>query len=148
MNIHNQQVVAVFLTDINYSKKLKDMWEHRGSKQYELDDIMLLKIGRHLRPQQHFKMIIGREEGENNFLEGYRHQFVHLRVVGYEGPLVLIDGELFAEDIQLAARIIARYSAGRQASEVNIEVNLLSGVTHQLAVKPFTESEIQPEWYV
>ena len=50
---------------------------------------MLLKVGRHLRPAAHFKLIVGREDGENNFLEGYRKQFVHLRIASHAGPLTL-----------------------------------------------------------
>jgi tRNA U34 2-thiouridine synthase MnmA/TrmU len=30
-----------FLTDKAYSEKLRDLWQHRGTKKYELDDIML-----------------------------------------------------------------------------------------------------------
>ena len=66
-----------FLTDAAYSDKLADLWQHRGNKNYELDDIMLLKVGRHIRPKQNFKMIVGREEGENNFLEGYQAHSNH-----------------------------------------------------------------------
>jgi len=61
-----------FLTDQNYSQKLADLWQARGERRYELDDIMLLKVGRHIRPAPHFKLIVSREEGETNFLEGYR----------------------------------------------------------------------------
>ena len=104
-----------FLTDPNYSHKLADLWQSRGSKQYELDDIMLLKVGRHLRPRPHFKLIVAREDGENNFLTGYRRQFAHLEPVSHGGPLVLVDGTLGDDDVELAARILARYSQGREA---------------------------------
>ena len=67
-----------FLTDASYSRKLDDLWRARGDRRYELDDIMLLKVGRHLRPRPHFKLIVAREDGENRFLEGYRRQFTHL----------------------------------------------------------------------
>ena len=56
-----------FLTDETYSNKLRDLWQARNSRDYQLDDIVLLKIGRHIRPKPHFKLIIGREEGENRF---------------------------------------------------------------------------------
>ena len=45
-----------FLTDEQYSTKLVDMWQARGSRDYELDDIMLLKVGRHLRPKPNFQV--------------------------------------------------------------------------------------------
>ncbi|NNG13326.1 MAG: tRNA (5-methylaminomethyl-2-thiouridylate)-methyltransferase, partial [Halobacteria archaeon] len=38
-----------FLTDEQYSVKLADLWVTRGKREYDLDDIMLLKVGRHLR---------------------------------------------------------------------------------------------------
>jgi hypothetical protein len=57
-----------FLTDASYSFKLADLWQAKGSKEYELDDIMLLKVGGHLRPKPYFKVIIAREEGEGNIV--------------------------------------------------------------------------------
>jgi tRNA U34 2-thiouridine synthase MnmA/TrmU len=137
-----------FLTNEHYSSKLKDLWQHRGKRDYELDDVMLLKVGRHIRPSDNFKLIIGREEGENNFLEGYRHQYANLQATSHDGPFVLIDGEASAEDLHLAARIVARFGAGRMSETVAIEINTLDGATWQLETKPFTESEIQKEWYV
>lgn len=137
-----------FLTDESYAKKLADLWQYRGNKNYELDDIMLLKVGRHIRPNENFKLIVGREEGENNFLEGYRKQFIHIRTLSHGGPLVLLDGEPDAQDINLAARIAARFSSGRDAESVKIQVNHLSGSEHEFAVKPMSNDEIPQEWYV
>ena len=45
-----------FLTDESYSLKLVDLWKARGKKDYDLDDVMLLKVGRHIRPKQNFKL--------------------------------------------------------------------------------------------
>ena len=135
-----------FLTDPNYSRKLADLWQSRNDKRYELDDIMLLKIGRHIRPAPHYKLIVSREEGENNFLEGYRKQFTHLRVTSHTGPLTLIEGDPSAEDLELAARIIARYSRGRDEEQVQVDVETQNGVNHVLKVKPFAAHEIPQEW--
>ncbi len=137
-----------FLTDKAYSEKLVDMWQHRSSRDYQLDDIMLLKVGRHLRPRPHFKMIISREEGEGKFLEGYRKQFLHLRTHSHAGPLVLIDGEVSDDDIHLAARIAARYGQGRDAEQVEIEVIALDEQHQMLQVRPFGQDEISPKWRV
>jgi len=79
-----------FLTDRQYSQKLADLWKARGERRYELDDIMLLKVGRHIRPRPNFKMIVGREDGENKFLHGYRKQYTHMVSTSHNGPLVLI----------------------------------------------------------
>ncbi len=136
-----------FLTDKSYSSKLTDLWQAQGRKDYELDDIMLLKVGRHLRPKPHFKMIIAREEGENRFLNGYKKAFTHMTTSSHHGPLVLIDGELSEEDINLAAKITARYSQGRNDQQVTIHIKGPS-FEKELNVKPFSTTEILKEWHV
>ena len=137
-----------FLTDEAYSHKLADLWESRGERQYELDDIMLLKVGRHLRPRPNFKLIVGREEGENNFLEGYRKQYAHIRTLSHPGPLVLIDGEPGEEDLALAARIAARYSKGRNAEQVEMEITPRGGEPRREQVAPLPADEMPQEWYL
>jgi hypothetical protein len=137
-----------FLTDRQYAVKLEDLWKTRGRRDYELDDIMLLKVGRHLRPRPHFKLIVGREEGENRFLEGYRKRFVHMLPRSHVGPLVLIDGEVDADDIELAARLTARFSKGRGAEHVTVEVNDGSGAPRTLDVVPMPAEQIPQDWYL
>jgi tRNA-specific 2-thiouridylase len=137
-----------FLTDAQYSHKLADLWQARGDRQYELDDIMLLKVGRHLRPRPHFKMIVGREDGENKFLEGYRKQFTHLYPTSHSGPLVLIDGDASDEDLELAAQITARFSQGRDAESVDVEIHPVNGSSITKQVSPIASEQIPRDWYL
>ena len=137
-----------FLTDAHYSKKIADLWASRGERRYELDDIMLLKVGRHIRPKKHFKLIIGREEGENNFLSGYRKMFATIKITSHAGPLTLIDGEVNDEDIELAARISARYSQGRTAEKVEVEFTNKQGVSKLMEVVPMPVSQLDEAWQV
>lgn len=137
-----------FLTDEAYSRKLGDLWQARGKRDYELDDIMLLKVGRHLRPLPHFKLIVAREEGENYFLEGYRKQFDHIRVISHGGPLTLIDGAQSDDDLLLAARIVGRFSQGREAEKITVEIVRQGGVARQLEVVPMRPEEVPQEWYL
>lgn len=137
-----------FLTDAQYSHKLADMWKSRGDRSYELDDIMLLKVGRHLRPRPHFKMIIGREDGENKFLQGYRKQYTHLFTTSHKGPLVLIDGNVEDADLDLAAQITARFSQGRDADKVDVEIHRLNSESLTRQVKPIASAAIPQDWYL
>ncbi len=136
-----------FLTDKAYSVKLTDLWASRGKRDYEIDDIMLLKVGRHIRPKPHFKLIIAREEGENNFLQGYKKQFVTLRTMSHKGPLTLLDGKASDEDLRLASQIVARFSQGRDAEAVDVEVTE-KGVSQSYTVTPLKPDEIEPSWRV
>lgn len=135
-----------FLTDAQYSAKLADLWQSRGEKGYEMDDIMLLKVGRHLRPSPNFKMIISREEGEGKFMQGYRNQYVSMKTINHPGPLVLIDGIASEQGLELAARILARYSKGKMESSVEVEIRDLDGNMRNLEVAPMGPLEVKQEW--
>ena len=137
-----------FLTDQNYSNKLRDLWDSRGERDYDLDDVMLLKVGRHLRPNHRYKLILAREEGENNFLRGYRQRYIHIDISSHRGPLALIDGEPNADDLRVASRIVARYSQGRNESEVLAQIHFPDGAKQDLSIQPFAAQDIPESWHV
>ncbi len=137
-----------FLTNESYSKKLVDLWQTRGHKDYELDDIMLLKVGRHIRPKANYKLIVARDEGESRFMEGYKKVFVTLHSRSHQGPLTLVDGTPNMEDLQQAAQIVARFGQGRDAEMVDINLAQPDGTEQILHVKPLLASEIAAAWYI
>ena len=138
-----------FLTDQSYSVKLQDLWDNRGQREYELDDIMLLKVGRHIRPSRAFKLIIAREEGETNFLSGYRHQFQTIKTVSHAGPLALVEGaQLDAEQLELACAITARFSQGRDAESVELRFSDREQSARSIHVKPLTPDQIEQDWVI
>ena len=137
-----------FLTDEKYSRKLVDLWETRGTKEYELDDIMLLKVGRHIRPNPRFKIMIAREDGEGRFMEGYQKTFINLNCSSHHGPLALIEGLPNDEDLEIAAKLIARYGQGRESEKVEVDIRLLNGETKSLSVTPFLADEIPEAWFI
>ncbi|MDH5424188.1 MAG: tRNA (5-methylaminomethyl-2-thiouridylate)-methyltransferase [Gammaproteobacteria bacterium] len=137
-----------FLTDENYSTKLVDLWQARSSRDYEMDDIMLLKIGRHLRPKPYFKLIVGREEGENKFMQGYTKTYTNIKTVSHAGPLCLIDGPADKDDLLFAAQMVARYSQGKNEDNVILSINQPNAEPYEVSVKPLAASEIKQEWHV
>lgn len=137
-----------FLTDPNYSLRLQDLWTNRGGKKYELDDLMLLKVGRHIRPNERFKLIIAREDGENKFMEGYRKQFIHAYSHTHLGAMALIEGYPNDADRELIAKILARFGKGRDAESVGVTIVDQTGAAKELSVKPFGSDEIPKAWYL
>ena len=135
-----------FLTDESYSVKLSDLWKSRGEKTYELDDIMLLKVGRHIRPEKNYKIIIAREEGEAKYLQGYKKQYDSLKTTSHSGPLALIDGTPNQEQLNLAASIVARYSKGRDDASVTLVYQKKNGEQMEMSVKPAKPEQIDKEW--
>jgi len=137
-----------FLTDASYSSKLVDLWKARGERDYELDDVMLLKVGRHIRPRPYFKLIIAREDGESRFLSGYKKDYISMNCASHRGPLLLIDGKPDAEDLHLAAQILARYGQGREADQVDVTIRDQLGEERLISVTPLTAEQIPQEWFV
>ena len=138
-----------FLTDRSYSVKLQDLWDNRGRRDYELDDIILLKVGRHIRPSNAFKLIIAREEGETRYLSGYRRQFQTIKTVSHAGPLTLVEGEsLDAEQLQLACAITARFSQGRDADSVELQFSDREQTLRSIHVRPLRAEQIPADWII
>ncbi|MBT5032043.1 MAG: tRNA (5-methylaminomethyl-2-thiouridylate)-methyltransferase [Proteobacteria bacterium] len=136
-----------FLTNQQYAAKLQDLWTSRGTREYELDDIMLLKVGRHIRPNADFKLIVCRDDGENNFATGYKNRFISLYANSHEGPLALFDGQASTENLKLAARIVARYGKGKHASVVTVQVSEpRESEGQELNVTPLDTTEMPREW--
>lgn len=137
-----------FLTDESYSLKLVDLWKARGSRDYELDDVMLLKVGRHIRPRPHFKLIVAREDGEAQFMSGYKKEYISMHCTDHRGPLVLLDGTVNDEDIALAARILGRYGQGRDEAQIKVTVRNQQGDEQVISVQPFRVDEIPEAWFI
>lgn len=137
-----------FLTDASYSVKLRDLWAHRENRDYDLDDIMLLKVGRHLRPKPHFKLVVARDSGENNYLMGYRKDFTSLDCSSHPGPLALLMGAPEPADVALAARIVARFGQGRGATKVRVCVTTSEGLQQTLEVVPMAIEDVDEAWYL
>lgn len=106
------------LTDKGFGHRLKDLWES-GDDSYS--GIQLLKYGRHFRLDPTTKVIVGRNEKENNHIKELRHSDdILLEVEEQPGPLGLFRGN--AELIHLAARIVKRYGDGASLPSVLVRV--------------------------
>ncbi len=126
-----------FLPDKNFARKLRDLLVHRGNS-VDPDDMMLLKVGRHFRLGDEVKIIVGRHQSENDFLERFRHGRGSVWVEKFSSPLTLIEGPPSAQQLELACQITARYSAGRSEPRVPVHWSL-EGQRGQLVVEPLQD---------
>ena len=97
------------LTDPGFSKRLVELLAH---DELNLENLELLKVGRHFRLEDHTRLVVGRDEGENN-------QLAQLAGVGdylfspqknLAGPTALARGLMNQELILLASQIISAYT--------------------------------------
>ncbi|MEW5766221.1 MAG: hypothetical protein AB1797_01170 [bacterium] len=112
------------LTDPGFAKRLKDHLKY--SDELSFNDVELLKIGRHFRPSNSTKIIVGRNKEENDrLLQLVRGEDVIFKVADYVGPLVISRGRVNGEIIPLAAGITVRYSDA--PAEIPITVSYQRG---------------------
>ena len=96
------------LTEPNFAKRMKDLIKFKPD--FTLKDVELLKIGRHFRLPSGAKVIIGRNERENNkLLKLDADSMIHLEPQNVPGPVVLLEHNTNEEDIRTAAMLCSTY---------------------------------------
>ena len=128
-----------FLPDENFARKLRDLLAHRGTN-VDPDDMMLLKVGRHFRLGDDVKIIVGRHETENDFLERFHEGRGRVWIDEFSSPLTLVEGRPSAAQLEMACQITARYCAGREEPRVPVRW-AFPGEEGQLVVEPLREDE-------
>ncbi len=97
------------LTDKGFADRMRDLMKHNPD--FTVHDIKLLKIGRHFRLGPSSKLIIGRDEEENGKLLALTEEDdLRVRPVNVPGPIGIGRGSFRDDYINLAARILARYT--------------------------------------
>ncbi|MEN6460853.1 MAG: tRNA 4-thiouridine(8) synthase ThiI [Syntrophomonas sp.] len=99
------------LTDQNFARRLFDLLDKNPAP--GLDEIEILKLGRHFQMEPEVLLVIGRNHSENEQLKKLsRPGDLLLKVADRPGPLALIRGKDVVEEpqLQFAASLVARYS--------------------------------------
>jgi len=108
------------LTDPCFSRRLKELLAHQ---ELNLDNLELLKIGRHFRITEKFRLAVGRDEQENSLLlklAGSGDYLFHPQN-DLAGPTSLARGLNCSSDIlTLCAEITAAYSDTGQARQIDV----------------------------
>ncbi len=110
-----------FLTDPNFAKRFRDLIKYRGKENVTFEILNLLKVGRHFRISDKTKIIVGRNEAENMYIECFSDGFIKLKTVDIPGPFTIIDGSPDDNEINIIASIVALYSDGKDEDSVKIE---------------------------
>lgn len=97
------------LTDKGFSDRLKDLFAHQ--EEYEEREFHLLKHGRHIRIDEKIKIIVGRDQKDNeNILSLYSKQKdILIQMKDIPGPVGLAVNGGTKEGIKTAAGICASY---------------------------------------
>lgn len=130
-----------FLTDESYSRKLRDLMAHMpDGGQLDMEAVYTLGVGRHFRLSPNVKVIVGRDETENNFLDYYRRTHWVAEAVDFKGPTAVIMGEP-GEHLELVAAMVARYCKGRDRDAVKVAVGR-AGDSRVIEVAPVPDERL------
>lgn len=135
-----QPAGGCLLTDVKFSKRLKELLGHEG---YIREDIELLKLGRHFRLGPKLKLVVGRNMEENKkLLESALASDAILRPQRpVKGPVGLLRGEMSETAWEEAAGIVAHY-CDNDGGQVAVAVSRGGGPIATVAARPWTEPEV------
>jgi tRNA U34 2-thiouridine synthase MnmA/TrmU len=106
------------LTDPNFARRMRDLLEF--DRDFGINDVNLLKVGRHFRLSAKAKAVAGRDEDENHRILGLaQEEDLLFEVKGCGSPVTLLRGSSDEGVIRLAAAITARYSDA-EANDVRV----------------------------
>jgi hypothetical protein len=129
------------LTDVTFSRRLKDLFSSRSA--LEVRELELLKLGRHFRMGPGTRVVVGRNQKENETIcllarEGDRM----LRTVTVPGPTVLVLGDVTPAIEELTASLTVSYSDAR-GDEPTVVMLSGKGNERTLSARPRPKSEFR-----
>jgi tRNA-specific 2-thiouridylase len=97
------------LTDPDFAARLKDLFDHKPG--YDLADVRLLRTGRHFRLHPGLKVVVGRDQMENDVLDraaGPEDWLIH--GLDFRGPTALCRESPSPGEIERVGRLLLHYA--------------------------------------
>jgi tRNA-uridine 2-sulfurtransferase len=130
------------LTEKGFSDRLKDLFKYRPECLEK--DIELLKHGRHFRLNQKTKIVVGRDQGDNDRITNFYRPDgdVLIKPERFPGPVVLLPDGGDRDIILLAAGICAGYGKVEPGNPAEVEAAGPRG-KEVLSVIPIPRAEVR-----
>lgn len=107
------------LTDPCFCKRMQELLAH---KELDLDNLALLKVGRHFRIGDKARLVVGRDEKENNLLAQLAkpQDYLFFPQKDLAGPTCLARGPITQELILLSSEIASAYTDVAGLKEIEV----------------------------
>jgi tRNA U34 2-thiouridine synthase MnmA/TrmU len=130
------------LTDKNFSSRLQDLFGHQAD--WAKEELNLLKYGRHLRLDHTAKIVIGRNQMDNEKIISCHRpgKDILITMNHFPGPIGVIPNGCSETMLSQAASVCAGYSKAPKDKPVGTCVTLSTG-TLILMVMPMPHAEIK-----
>jgi tRNA U34 2-thiouridine synthase MnmA/TrmU len=131
-----------FLADESFARRFHDKREHTPVDRIRREEMILLKIGRHFRLTPEVKIIVARDESENNFLGRFDLPGWRFEALDCGSPVTLAEGDPDAGLRKLIASITARYSDRRHEPLVEV-IARADGREETFLVPPIADESLE-----
>jgi tRNA-uridine 2-sulfurtransferase len=109
------------LTDPEFANRMRDSLKHED---VDINDVKLLKVGRHFRIDSKTKVIVSRKEDENLTIQNLARDGDYLlHVKDVPGPLSLVRGSIDDEKLRIAAQLTARSSKAKSLPSTEVVIS-------------------------
>jgi len=123
------------LTDPAFSKRIEDAMEH-ATDIPSINDVELLKVGRHFRLTNDAKLIVGRNKDENEVIKALAEDGdIVFEAKDYVGPTCILRGKHDETAIATAASIVLRYSDAPKDARSALRMTA-NGVEQEIVAAP------------
>lgn len=131
-----------YLVDHNFARRIKDVLNHNHWQNPGRDELAILPVGRYLRLDDEWRITVGRDEGENNFLMNFRNKYISFQVPDFGSPITLGIGVPNDERILWAARVTVSYSDTPDDSPVRVLVRYPNGKEEIMHTNAYPKEEL------
>jgi len=134
------------LTEPAFSKRLRDLFTQES---FSLEEIELLKLGRHFRLSTNIKLVVGRNKEENEKIKKFFQDGDFLfKAKNLKGPVSLLKGgsKVNNELIDKSCRITARYCDRNEEENEEVNINYYNKskeLIRTIKAKPLIENELE-----
>ncbi|MBN1948679.1 MAG: hypothetical protein JW784_02950 [Candidatus Cloacimonetes bacterium] len=129
------------LTDVVFSRKLRDLIKYG---QLNLQQVELLKYGRHFRLSAGVKLIVGRHEQDNDNLQALAEGLVVLQTPALPGPLAVMNTSEIPPTalLQMAAGLLLRYN-NKIIGKVQVNYGIWPHTDNILSAEALSSDEVE-----
>ena len=128
------------LTEEHFSSRIREFVEHDD---LTVDDIDLLKFGRHFRLPDGAKLVVGRDQEDNKGLESIESEKYITLKLPIGGPFSLLSKNASQKDKELASKIAITYtrSSPNEIYEITLNEDMI------IKASPFTEKKEAQKYF-
>jgi len=142
-----QPAGGCILTEPGFSDRARALLAHREKMEITVEELKLLRHGRHFWPKDHLHVVVGRDKDDNAAIEAFKEgRWVFWASDTRKSPIVLAKEIIDESDIQICAGITARYIGGEKSDTFSIHYRS-GGREGDITVPPLPDSLLE-DWRV